>query len=154
MKKVLVAACFLFLLSACFETEKNPQRELSSLTFGSSEQKVDFKVETAQTPQELALGLMYRKFMPENQGMIFLFPEPHQTAFWMKNTYLPLDMIFVNDKHQISGIVENAQPLSEQRIYSPARTIAVIELNAGVAKEKNLHRGMLVTHSGLILPQK
>lgn len=154
MKKLFVAACFLFLLSACFETEKNPQRELSTLTFGSGEQKIDFKVETSKTPQELALGLMYRKSMPQNQGMIFLFSEPHQTAFWMKNTYLPLDMIFVNDKHQISGIVENAQPLSEKMIYSPARTIAVIELNAGMVKEKNLRRGMLVSHSGLILPQK
>lgn len=154
MKKILVAACFLFLLSACFESEKNPQRELSSLTFGSGPQQIDFKVETSKTPQELALGLMYRKSMPENQGMIFLFPSPRQTAFWMKNTYLPLDMIFVNDKHQISGIVENAKPLSEKLIYSPAHTIAVIELNAGVAKAKNLRRGMIVTHSGLVLPQK
>lgn len=154
MKKLLVAACFLFLLSACFETEKNPQRELSSLTLGSGSQQIDFKVETSKTPQELALGLMYRKSMPQNQGMIFLFPSPRQTAFWMKNTYLPLDMIFVNDKHQISGIVENAQPLSEKLIYSPAHTIAVIELNAGVAKAKNLRRGMIVTHSGLVLLQK
>lgn len=153
MKKLLISACFLFLLSACFETEQNPQRELSSLTFKSNGQQIDFKVETAQTQHELSLGLMYRKSMPKNQGMIFLFPTPRQTAFWMKNTYLPLDLIFVNDKHQISGIVENAQPLSEKFIYSPIRTIAVIELNAGVAKEKNLHRGMLVYHSGLILPQ-
>ncbi len=150
MKKLFVFACFLFLISGCFEADKNPQRELSSLTFGSAPQVIDFKVETAQTPQELALGLMYRKSMPENQGMIFLFPSPRQTAFWMKNTYLPLDMVFVNDKHQISGIVENAQPMSEKLIYSPVRTIAVIELNAGVAKQKNLRRGMKVWHAGLI----
>lgn len=154
MKKLLVATCFLFLLSACFETEKNPQRELSSLTFGSGSQQIDFKVETSKTMRELALGLMYRKSMPENQGMIFLFSSPRKTSFWMKNTYLPLDMIFVNDKHQISGIVENAQPLSKKSISSPDCTIAVIELNAGVAKEKNLHKGMLVRHHGLILPQK
>ena len=154
MKKLLVAACFLFLLSACFETEKNPQRELSSLTLGSGSQQIDFKVETSKTPQELALGLMYRKSMPQNQGMIFLFPSPQQTAFWMKNTYLPLDMIFVNDKHQISGIVENVQPLNENLVYSPARTIAVIELNAGMAKAKNLRRGMIVSHPDLVLPQK
>ena len=153
MKKIFVFAGLLLLLSACFETEKNPQRELSSLTFKSNGQQIDFTVETAQSPQELALGLMYRKSMPKNQGMIFLFPEPHQTAFWMKNTYLPLDMIFVNDKHQISGIVENAEPLSERLIYSPNRTIAVIELNAGTVREKALHRGMIVQHEGLSLPK-
>lgn len=153
MKKLFVFACLLLFFAACFETEKNPQRELSSLTFVSSSQPIEFKVETAQTPQELALGLMYRKSMPEDQGMIFLFPTPRQTAFWMKNTYLPLDMIFVNDKFQISGIVENAQPMNEKLIYSPVRTVAVIELNAGVAKQKGLHRGMKVEHKNLILPQ-
>lgn len=149
MRKLLILPVFLFLLTACFETEKNPQRELSTLTFSSGEQQIDFEVETSKTMQELALGLMYRKSMPENQGMIFLFETPRQTAFWMKNTYIPLDMVFVNDKLQVNGIVENAQPMNEKLIYSPARTIAVIELNAGIVKQKNIHRGMKVMHKEL-----
>lgn len=148
--KYIVLLLFSFFLYSCSDADKNPQRELSSLTFEANSQQIVFDVETAQTPHELALGLMYRKSMPLNQGMIFLFPKPLQTAFWMKNTYIPLDMIFVNDKYQISGIVENVQPLSERHIYSPVKTIAVIELNAGTVQRKNLKRGMSVHHNGLI----
>ena len=97
---------------------------------------------------------MGRESIPARTGMFFDLHGYKNAVMWMKDTKMPLDMIFVNDKHQISGIVENAKPLSEKLIYSPAHTIAVIELNAGVAKAKNLRRGMIVTHSGLVLPQK
>lgn len=153
MKKIFALFVVCWLMCSCFETEKNPQRALSPLVFGNSENFVAFDVETSKTPEELALGLMFRKSLPENQGMIFLFPKPTQTAFWMKNTYLPLDMIFVNEKMQISGIVSHAQPLSEKLIYSPPHTIAVIELNAGTAERTNLRRGMKVSHQELISRQ-
>ena len=152
MKKFFVLSLFLLLVGACSEAEKNPQRELSPLSFSDGEKRINFQVETSLSLREQALGLMFRKKLTSDRGMIFTFSKPKKTAFWMKNTYIPLDLIFVNAQNRISGIAENAQPLSEKLIYSPAQTIAVIELKAGTAQKNNLHRGMTVEHFSLQAP--
>ena len=139
----------LFFITACFETDKNPVREFSPLYIGSGKKQIAFNVETALSNDEMATGLMYRKSMPEENGMIFVFPSPRNTAFWMKNTYIPLDMIFIDENNKISGIVENVPSLSEDLVYSPAKTKAVLELNAGTAKAKNLRKGLIVRHNKL-----
>ena len=149
MKKIFVLPVLLFFITACFETDKNPVRELSPLYIGSGKKQIAFNVETALSNDEMATGLMYRKSMPEENGMIFVFPSPRNTAFWMKNTYIPLDMIFIDKNNKISGIVENVPPLSEDLVYSPAKTKAVLELNAGTAKAKNLRKGLIVRHNKL-----
>ena len=149
MKKIFVLPVLLFFITACFETDKNPVSELSPLYIGSGKNQIAFNVETALSNDEMATGLMYRKSMPEENGMIFVFPSPRNTAFWMKNTYIPLDMIFIDENNKISGIVENVPPLSEDLVYSPAKTKAVLELNAGTAKAKNLRKGLIVRHSKL-----
>ena len=149
MKKIFVLPVLLFFITACFETDKNPVRELSPLYIGRGKNQIAFNVETALSNDEMATGLMYRKSMPEENGMIFVFPSPRNTAFWMKNTYIPLDMIFIDESNKISGMVENVPPLSEDLVYSPAKTKAVLELNAGTVKDKNLRKGLIVRHSKL-----
>lgn len=96
--------------------------------FGSA----NFTVEVAITPEEQAQGLMYRTSMAKMSGMIFEFPRPRPTSFWMKNTLLPLDMIFADQTGQIVNIHENAIPLDETPIFGGERIKFVLELNAGL----------------------
>ena len=71
-----------------------------------------FAVEIADTAEERAQGLMFVEEMPAFAGMLFLYDRPQPVAFWMKNTYIPLDMIFINKAMQVVGIVENAEPMT------------------------------------------
>jgi uncharacterized membrane protein (UPF0127 family) len=92
-----------------------------------------FSVEVMRTPEQLAQGLMFRRYMPDDRGMLFDFKIEQPVQFWMKNTYLPLDMIFISKAGKIVSIKENAEPLTEQLIPSGAPVVAVLEVNAGTA---------------------
>jgi uncharacterized membrane protein (UPF0127 family) len=92
-----------------------------------------FTVEIAETDAQKAHGLMGRESLPENAGMWFVFDEPVQEQFWMKDTLIPLDMIFVGDDMKIVSIVKNAKPLSEELISSTAPYKFVLEVNGGLA---------------------
>jgi uncharacterized protein len=92
-----------------------------------------FSVEVMRTPEQLAQGLMFRRYMPDDRGMLFDFKTEQPVQFWMKNTYLPLDMIFISKAGKIVSIKENAEPLSETLIPSGAPVVAVLEVNAGTA---------------------
>lgn len=104
-----------------------------------------FDVELAQTPEQQATGLMYRRSMPENHGMWFDFEGQRRVAMWMKNTYIPLDMVFLNEHRVIVHIVRNTTPLSTARIMSPVHARYVLELNAGVADKYGLAAGQKIT---------
>lgn len=101
-----------------------------SIQAGSGK-KVDYEVEIAATPEARRVGLMYRKEMQTNHGMLLDFGRPENIAIWMKNTYLPLDIIYINAKGIITKIVENAKPLSTNNMDSDTAVRAVLELNAG-----------------------
>jgi len=102
-------------------------------------------VEVASTPERQTLGLMYRKEMPESAGMLFVFAETTEHSFWMKNTALPLDMIFIGDDHRIVGIVPDAVPFTTtpRTVGVPSRY--VLEVNAGFSERHGLQRGDRVT---------
>ncbi len=102
-------------------------------------------VEVAATPERQSLGLMYRKELPEGAGMLFVFPEASEHTFWMKNTVLPLDMIFIGDDQRIVGIVRDAVPFttSPRTVGVPSRY--VLEVNAGFSDRHGLQRGDRVT---------
>jgi uncharacterized protein len=104
-----------------------------------------FRIELADTPAERAKGLMFRRAMPENQGMLFDFHDEVPVMMWMKNTYIPLDMVFVSRDGAVTGVSPNAVPMSEQTI-SGGVAYAVIELNAGVAEKIGLKPGDRVRH--------
>jgi uncharacterized membrane protein (UPF0127 family) len=105
-----------------------------------------FGVEMAVTPDEQARGLMYRRELPEKQGMLFDFGREQPTSFWMKNTYIPLDMIFIRADGSILRIAENTVPLSEALVSSGGPVRAVLEVIAGTTKKLGIAPGDRVTH--------
>jgi uncharacterized membrane protein (UPF0127 family) len=115
--------------------------EWDTVTLKTKKAKVTLKVEVAKSAKQLERGLMYRKSLPENTGMIFLFPESTELTFWMKNTYVPLDMLFINEKGIITRVVENTKPLSTRYINSIGTAISVIELSAGSASRLDIAIG-------------
>ncbi|MBU0799333.1 MAG: DUF192 domain-containing protein, partial [Alphaproteobacteria bacterium] len=105
-----------------------------------------FTIELAVTPEQQARGLMYRERMYGDAGMLFVYDRPERISMWMKNTIIPLDMIFVDAAGRIIGIEERTIPFSTQTIESPGRALAVLELNAGTASRLNIQRGDRLVH--------
>jgi uncharacterized protein len=105
-----------------------------------------FEIEVARTDREREVGLMYRRSMPRNHGMLFMFPSEQPVSMWMKNTYIPLDMVFVSRKGRVTSIARDAVPMSETIIPSGPPAFAVIELNAGAARAIGLDVGDEVRH--------
>ena len=105
-----------------------------------------FGVEMAVTPEQQAKGLMFRRELPEKQGMLFDFHREQPTAFWMKNTYIPLDMIFIRADGRILRIAENTKPLSEDMVPSGGPVRAVLEVIGGTAKKLGIAPGDRVKH--------
>jgi uncharacterized membrane protein (UPF0127 family) len=106
----------------------------------------EFNVEVMRSGPELEHGLMFRRFLPSDRGMLFDFKTERPVMMWMKNTYLPLDMIFIAKSGRVVGIAENAEPLSEKIIPSGAPTYGVLEVNAGTAAKIDLKLGDEVRH--------
>ena len=100
-----------------------------------------FRVEVAATPDQQATGLMFRRTMPADHGMIFPMDPPRSTSFWMKNTYLPLDLLFIGPDRRIVRIAADAQPLSLDLIECPEPVAAVLELNGGAAAKLGIAVG-------------
>ena len=105
-----------------------------------------FSVEMATTEQEKETGLMYRKELPEGKGMLFDFSPEQQVSMWMKNTYIPLDMIFIRADGRILRIAENTEPLSTSIIPSGGPAKGVLEVIAGTAKKYGIAPGDRVGH--------
>ena len=105
-----------------------------------------FSVEVVDTPEDRARGLMYRKELPEGQGMLFDFQQDQDVGFWMKNTYVSLDMIFIRGDGRILRIAENTVPLSENLIPSGGPVRGVLEVVAGTAKKLGIAAGDQVAH--------
>jgi uncharacterized membrane protein (UPF0127 family) len=103
--------------------------------------EVSVTVELADTPEKRRLGLMYRKDLKEGQGMLFLFPKEGPLTFWMKNTPLSLDIIFINHARQIVSIVEEATPYSEKPLPSGKPAQFVLEVLAGFCQSRGVEVG-------------
>jgi hypothetical protein len=105
-----------------------------------------FEVEIAVTDEQRTRGLMYRRELPEGRGMLFDFAGEGMVGMWMKNTYIPLDMIFIRADGRIAHIAENTVPHSEKTISSRAPVKAVLEVIAGTARKLDLRPGDRVAH--------
>lgn len=103
-----------------------------------------FNVELATTPEAQAQGLMKRTAMAEDTGMLFVFDEEQERWFWMKDTYLPLDMLFIRSDGRISSIHEDAIPGDLNSIYSGGPVMAVLEVNAGTVQRLSIQPGDIV----------
>ena len=109
-----------------------------------------FEVELATTPAEREKGLMFRKAMGANAGMLFLYPGDEPVAFWMKNTLIPLDMLFLKADGRIVHIAHDAKPLDETPIPSGEPVRAVLELNGGTAAALGIKEGDRVESAALV----
>ncbi len=105
-----------------------------------------FTVELASTPSERERGLMFRRAMQPDHGMLFDFHTEQMVAFWMKNTPLPLDMVFIDGSGTVVQVTPDAVPYSETPLPSAQPVRAVLELNAGTAKRLGIGPGAKVEH--------
>lgn len=147
----LVLAGILVLLSwQGFQTEKGGGFPRSHLEIARANgTKVGFRVEVATTPEQQHLGLMFREHLDADTGMIFLYPEDQPIGMWMKNTKIPLDMLFVEHTGRIAKIIVNAVPEDLTPLMSDAPERAVIEIGGGEAARQNIRVGDRVVFSGL-----
>ena len=120
--------------------------ELSELSILSGGGEHSFTVELAVTAAQRARGLMYRKYMPAQNGMLFLFEEKQMVTMWMENTHISLDIIFIDEKGAIVHIVKSAAPMSRDYIHSTAPVISVLELSGGVADRLKIQAGDRIIH--------
>jgi uncharacterized membrane protein (UPF0127 family) len=145
------AALAAFLALALFVAPAAPQAPLatyskSELTIETSGGKRHFVVEEAKTPQQMAQGLMYRRAMPADAGMLFEYERAQPAAFWMKNTLIPLDMLFIGADGTVLDIHERAVPLSLDPIGTDKPVLAVLELNGGTVSRLGIKRGDRIDH--------
>lgn len=105
-----------------------------------------FMVEVVDTPETRARGLMFRKSMPRSEGMLFDFRTEQPVGFWMENTYIPLDIIFIRADGSIESIAANAVPLSREVLPSRGAILGVLEINGGLAAELGIRPGDRVRH--------
>lgn len=144
MSKFIKLFAIALLFTACSKKDDN----LSELVFVTSEGPVTYQIETATTREEMSTGLMNRKTVAENSGMLFVLQGQNEIAMWMEDTYVPLDMIFVNQDNKIIWIYKNAEPLSTQLIrpQTDEPLSAVIEVNAGDVDKNGIKIGDTVQH--------
>jgi uncharacterized membrane protein (UPF0127 family) len=103
-------------------------------------------VSICKTQEQISKGLMFRETkLPDNEGMLFCMNESKIHSFWMKNTYIPLDMIFINKKGRIVGILENVEPFSLNSRFVNEKSYFVLEVNSGWCKNNDITKGNLIT---------
>lgn len=112
-----------------------------SLTIDRAGIPYHYRVEVASTPEEQAHGMMFRTEVPDSTGMIFPMKPAREVSFWMRNTLVPLDLLFIGRGGKILNIVENAIPLSEEPLSSKGPVIAVLELAGGEAARHGFRSG-------------
>ena len=102
---------------------------------------ITFNVELAKTIEERRIGLMYRKKLLNNEGMLFIFPREKIIQLWMKNTYIPLDVIFISENKLIVDIKKNMEKLSETIVKSKVKSKYALEFNAGLINKLDIEIG-------------
>ena len=127
--------------------EFKKEGELSLFKSNSDSLIIKLDIEIADNDYEIQTGLMHRQTMAKNRGMLFIFPDMAQRSFYMKNTYIPLDLIYLDDKNTIVSFQENAKPLDESSLPSTYPAQYVLEVNAGMFKEWGLNVGYTMEFS-------
>jgi hypothetical protein len=139
-----VALCLLAVASAC-------TRDTAPLArVRTARGATDVALEVADTPETRSRGLMYRNELPDGRGMLFVFDDDDDHEFWMKNTLIPLDMIFADSDGRIIGIVENAAPLSESIDAVDGDSQYVLEVNGGFCKRHGVIAGDRLRFIGFV----
>lgn len=150
-----VVICFI-----CFscKTESKNAIKVTTIIFHKEGDLVIYKAETdsilskviieiAETDYETQTGLMYRKSMQPNEGMLFIFPDVRMHSFYMKNTKIPLDIVFIDEDLKIASFQKNAKPMDETGLSSQVPVKYVLELNAGLSEKWLLEVGDRIEYS-------
>ena len=111
---------------------------------------IHYNVEVVKTYEDQKTGLMHRKNLEENKGMLFLFDSEKKASFWMKNTFISLDIIFINKDGSINTIYKNTKPLSLKTLNSKGNVLAVLEINSGDTDKNSIGKKSYVNISNLI----
>lgn len=136
----------LFCLAACSEPVGETVGDTTRLSIETSSGPVRFEVEFANTPETREQGLMFRESLPSGTGMLFDFGAPREVAMWMKNTLIPLDMIFIREDGVIHRIAANTVPLSLATVASEGPVTGVLEIIGGDAERLGIAPGDRVRH--------
>jgi len=150
----------LSLLAACSRPEPPPDNAAQTqavvttlpVVIRTAKATHRFDVEIAATPQEQEKGLMFRKALPDNGGMLFPMDPPRTASFWMKDTLIPLDMLFIHTDGTIAFLEANAQPYSRIPVSAGVPVAAVLELRGGRAAELGIEEGDRVAWGGCAVP--
>ncbi|MGH1386583.1 DUF192 domain-containing protein [Kordia sp.] len=155
MKKLIILLCVATAIISCGESESNKVIKTADIKFTkegeltlakvSGEDIITLDVEFAETNYERETGLMYRKSMKDNQAMLFIFSSSFPRNFYMKNTYIPLDIIYLDENKKIVSFQENAKPLNEEGLPSEVPAMYVLEVKAGLAEKWLLEIGDTIT---------
>jgi uncharacterized membrane protein (UPF0127 family) len=150
--KMIMMALSVLLLSSCDDNAVQGQKAKMLggpnhlVIIDRSARRHDFKIELALTPQQQAKGLMKRTEMAKDAGMLFYFGKEDERSFWMKDTLIPLDMIFIKADGTISKVHESASPQDLTSVKSDGPAIAVLELKGGTSKKYGIIAGDKVHH--------
>lgn len=143
----IVTSYFLFFKkNTANEPEWVKEGEVTFLSKNDRRQLAKIDVEVASNPTKRNQGLMYRSYMDEDKGMIFIFEREEMQAFWMKNTILSLDIIFIDSKGVINTIHKNTAPYSDKSLPSKVRSQFVVEVNSGYCERHGISEGDLIEY--------
>jgi uncharacterized membrane protein (UPF0127 family) len=126
-----------------------PSDKRATVRFTGAKGEAVVSAEVVATPATIERGLMYRAHMPPDDGMLFLMGEEKQHVFWMHNTLIPLDMIFIGQDMKVAGIVQNATPQTDDRRSVDAESLFVLEVNGGWSAAHGVAAGAAVRFDGV-----
>lgn len=143
---VFILIYFLYLKKGSNEPEWVKEGEVTFLNKDTRQHLSKIDVEVAMTPTERSQGLMYRTQMDEEKGMLFIFDRDEMQSFWMKNTIIPLDILFIDSKGVINTIHRNTVPYSERSLPSKVKSQFVVEVNGGYCSRHGINEGDLIEY--------
>lgn len=144
MAALLILWCAM--VGAMMASSARAQFKEDRLTLVTASGRHDIAIEVAETVQQKSMGLMFRTTLAMNRGMLFPYGTPQEITMWMRNTYIPLDMVFIRADGTVHRIEVKAEPLNERIIASRGAVVAVLELAGGAAEALGLKAGDKVLH--------
>jgi uncharacterized membrane protein (UPF0127 family) len=151
---LLATALPVLVAATCAGKKSEPKASPEPTVFleNSAGSEVRVRVEVARTPEERRLGLMHRQGLDKGSGMLFVFEEPDVQTFWMKNTLISLDMIFIGEDMRVVGVVERTEPMSLKPCFVDELSQYVLEVEAGFAEKHAISAGTKVRFVGFEVP--